>query len=179
MRSSSARRNRSNGTIRSRASSRLASFPLTFRRPNTTHTIICRRTLSFALVRRNSGDRSLSALIDTSKQATGTRGVRVEIDQVGKVFGVGTAAPFEALRPLSIDIQPGEFVSVVGPSGCGKSTLLLLFAAPHNARCRLKQAGDHQQQRALAAAAGTDNRDKFAGLNINAERAKRLERSSS
>ena len=52
-------------------------------------------------------------------------------------------------------------------------------ADPHNARCRLKQAGDHQQQRALAAAAGTDNRDKFAGLNINAERAKRLERSSS
>jgi NitT/TauT family transport system ATP-binding protein len=67
-------------------------------------------------------------LIDTSKQATGTRGVRLEIDQVGKVFGVGTAAPFEALRPLSIDIQPGEFVSVVGPSGCGKSTLLLMVA---------------------------------------------------
>ena len=54
--------------------------------------------------------------------------MRLEIDQVGKVFGVGTAAPFEALRPLSIDIQPGEFVSVVGPSGCGKSTLLLMVA---------------------------------------------------
>jgi NitT/TauT family transport system ATP-binding protein len=58
----------------------------------------------------------------------GTRGVRVEIDLVRKVFGTGTDAPFEALRPLSVDIQPGEFVSVVGPSGCGKSTLMLMVA---------------------------------------------------
>jgi NitT/TauT family transport system ATP-binding protein len=59
---------------------------------------------------------------------TGARGVRLQIDQVGKVFGVGSDTPFEALRPLSIDIQPGEFVSVVGPSGCGKSTLMLMVA---------------------------------------------------
>ena len=70
----------------------------------------------------------MSGLIDTSKQATETRGVRLEIDQVGKVFGMGTDTPFEALRPLSVDIQPGEFVSVVGPSGCGKSTLMLMVA---------------------------------------------------
>jgi len=56
------------------------------------------------------------------------RGVRLEIDQVGKVFGEGSDKPFEALRPLKIDIQPGEFVSVVGPSGCGKSTLMLMVA---------------------------------------------------
>jgi NitT/TauT family transport system ATP-binding protein len=54
----------------------------------------------------------------------GTRGVRLEIDNVNKVFGEA----FEALRPTSIDIQPGEFVSVVGPSGCGKSTLMLMVA---------------------------------------------------
>ena len=51
--------------------------------------------------------------------ASGTRGVRLEIAAVGKVFGADTDAPFEALRPLTIDIAPGEFVSVVGPSGCG------------------------------------------------------------
>lgn len=50
-------------------------------------------------------------------------GVRIEIDNVNKVFG-----GFEALRPTSIDIQPGEFVSIVGPSGCGKSTLMLMVA---------------------------------------------------
>jgi ABC-type nitrate/sulfonate/bicarbonate transport system ATPase subunit len=33
-----------------------------------------------------------------------------------------------ALDAVSIDIQPGELVSLVGPSGCGKSTLLRLIA---------------------------------------------------
>lgn len=58
----------------------------------------------------------------------GTRGVRLEIDQVNKVFDEDTDKAFEALRPTLIDIRPGEFVSVVGPSGCGKSTLMLIVA---------------------------------------------------
>jgi NitT/TauT family transport system ATP-binding protein len=63
-----------------------------------------------------------------SMHSLGTRGVRLEIDNVNKVFGEGTDKAFEALRPTNIDIQPGEFVSVVGPSGCGKSTLMLMVA---------------------------------------------------
>jgi len=35
--------------------------------------------------------------------------------------------PIHAVRDLSIEIEPGEFVVVHGPSGSGKSTLLLLL----------------------------------------------------
>jgi len=34
----------------------------------------------------------------------------------------------EALRSLDLEIQRGEFISVVGPSGCGKTTFLRILA---------------------------------------------------
>ncbi|WP_275785851.1 ABC transporter ATP-binding protein [Pararhizobium gei] len=33
-----------------------------------------------------------------------------------------------ALSPTSLELKPGEFVSVVGPSGCGKSTMFNIIA---------------------------------------------------
>src|SRR5262245_23719090 len=34
----------------------------------------------------------------------------------------------EAISELSLDVERGEFVSIVGQSGCGKSTLLSIIA---------------------------------------------------
>jgi NitT/TauT family transport system ATP-binding protein len=59
---------------------------------------------------------------------TAQSGVPIRIARVTKTFGEGTAKPFRALEEVSVDIDSGEFVSVVGPSGCGKSTLMLMVA---------------------------------------------------
>jgi len=55
-------------------------------------------------------------------------GAPISIREVAKTFGENTDKPFQALKEISVDIEAGEFVSVVGPSGCGKSTLMLMVA---------------------------------------------------
>jgi len=55
-------------------------------------------------------------------------GVPIGIRSASKIFGEDTENPFRALKEISVDIEAGEFVSVVGPSGCGKSTLMLMVA---------------------------------------------------
>jgi len=51
------------------------------------------------------------------------RGPIISAQGVGKVFGAGSQRT-QALDEVSLDIQSGEFISIIGPSGCGKSTLL-------------------------------------------------------
>jgi len=51
----------------------------------------------------------------------------VELRNVGVAFGSG-GGKVQAVKDVSLSVQPGEFVSLIGPSGCGKSSLLGIVA---------------------------------------------------
>lgn len=52
----------------------------------------------------------------------------ISLRNVSQVFMKSSGARTVAISDASLDIQPGEFVSLVGPSGCGKTTLLRIIA---------------------------------------------------
>lgn len=58
---------------------------------------------------------------------TSTTGAAISIRDVEKRFP-GKSADVLALSGLNLEIEAGQFVSIVGASGCGKSTLLRLLA---------------------------------------------------
>ncbi len=67
----------------------------------------------------------------------------VSIKGLSKVFGKGGVT---ALQDIDLEVERGEFVSLIGPSGCGKSTLLRIvgdIVEPHRGR-------DHRQREAGA-----------------------------
>jgi NitT/TauT family transport system ATP-binding protein len=58
---------------------------------------------------------------------------------MGVIFGANDNKVV-AVESVSLNVQPGEFVSLIGPSGCGKSTLLSIvagFVKPTSGEARL------------------------------------------
>jgi ABC-type nitrate/sulfonate/bicarbonate transport system ATPase subunit len=63
--------------------------------------------------------------------ATGVGTDGIKVSHLSKRF-VQSGRRVDVLDDLSIDIEPGSFVTVVGPSGCGKSTLMHIIAGLEN-----------------------------------------------
>ncbi len=51
----------------------------------------------------------------------------VSVEHAGVAYP-SKAGTFQALSDVSLNVQRGEFISLIGPSGCGKTTLLRLIA---------------------------------------------------
>lgn len=51
----------------------------------------------------------------------------VQVENVGVTFQTKNG-PFQALVDVNLNVDKGEFISIIGHSGCGKSTLLNLVA---------------------------------------------------
>ena len=54
--------------------------------------------------------------------------VAIDLLALEKTYEARDGAPVQALSPVTLAIEDGEFITIVGPSGCGKSTLLKLIA---------------------------------------------------
>jgi spermidine/putrescine transport system ATP-binding protein len=75
---------------------------------------VVEKTVSLQIVRKSSSDSS-------GDHSTG--GPILQLQHLGKAFGA-----VDVLSDVTLEVQKGEFITLLGPSGCGKTTTLRIIA---------------------------------------------------
>jgi ABC-type nitrate/sulfonate/bicarbonate transport system, ATPase component len=70
---------------------------------------------------------TMATTLAKAADGAGTTEYATRIEHVSKSFA-GPTGPQLVLDDITLDVAPGEFVTLLGASGCGKSTLLNLVA---------------------------------------------------
>ncbi|HWT29517.1 MAG TPA: ABC transporter ATP-binding protein [Propylenella sp.] len=79
-------------------------------------------------VLERSGDRRTGSAAPAATTANGpSPSAVIDIRSLSLTFDTGDG-PVQALADIDLNVERGEFVSLIGPSGCGKTTLLRVIA---------------------------------------------------
>ncbi len=74
----------------------------------------------------------LNKLIENSEIEHLGKNTIISIKNVRKVYNADSASQTIALKNINLDIDKGEYISIIGPSGSGKSTLLQVIGCMDN-----------------------------------------------
>jgi iron(III) transport system ATP-binding protein len=71
---------------------------------------------------------AVQASYQVAAKARGAGAGRLRLNEITKTFSGRGGAAVTAVDTVSLDVAPGEFITLLGPSGCGKTTTLRIVA---------------------------------------------------